>query len=102
MLNPTPSLRMRWAATLLGDARFATRYFARHKATTAIIVAVLALGTGANTLIFSTLQAVFLRPAPAVPDDAAHARVWAQERPTRGASWGLRGFSQPELAALAQ
>src|SRR5690349_4878587 len=38
----------RWVDELTGDARFALRYFGRHKATTAIIVTVLALGTGAN------------------------------------------------------
>src|SRR5918998_581552 len=59
----------RWVDELAGDLRFAVRYFARHKATVAIIIAVLALGTGANTLIFSTFQAQFLRPAPGVPDD---------------------------------
>src|SRR6185503_3535900 len=32
----------RWMDSLRGDLRFAFRYFARHKATTAIIVAVLA------------------------------------------------------------
>lgn len=91
----------RWIRALLGDARFALRYFARHKGTTAIVVAVLALGTGANSLIFSTFQAHFLRPAPAVPTYRDQARIWAQERPTRGARWRERGFSGPELAALA-
>jgi predicted permease len=91
----------RWAEALAGDVRFALRYFARHKATTAIIVTVLALGTGANTLIFSMFQAQFLRPAPAMPDDAAQVRLWAQERATRTARWQPRRFSQPELAALA-
>jgi predicted permease len=91
----------RWVGTLAGDLRFALRYFARHKATTAITVAVLALGTGANTLIFSTFQAYFLRPAPAVPENDAHVRIWAQERPTRTARWGEGRFSQPELGALA-
>jgi predicted permease len=93
--------RARWIDALRGDVRFAFRYFARHKATTAIIVAVLALGTGANTLIFSLLQAQFFRPAPAMRKDDALARVWAQERPTRTARWQLRGFTQLELAALA-
>ena len=91
----------RWVDALAGDMRFALRYFARHKATVAIIVAVLALGTGANALIFSFLQAQFLRPAPAVPDDARHARIWAMERPTRTASFGPRDFTRPELEALA-
>ena len=91
----------RWIDDIAGDARFALRYFARHKATTAIIVIVIALGTGANTLIFSIFQSEFTRPAPAVPDNSSHARVWARERPTRTAKWQSRGFTQPELAALA-
>lgn len=90
-----------WIDALIVDTRFAFRYFARHKATTAIIVTVIALGTGANTLIFSQFQAYFLRPAPAVVRDDAQVRIFAQERATRTSSWELRGFSQPELAAFA-
>ena len=90
----------RWVDAIVGDTRFALRYFARHKATTSIIIAVIALGTGANTLIFSICQAQFLRPAPAVPDDRVQARIWGQERATRTARWQLRGFTQPELTAL--
>ena len=102
MPNPTTArgrvlLHLR---TLAADTRFAFRYFARHKATTAIIVAVIALGTGANTVIFSIFQAQFLRPAPAVPENTAHARIVVQERPTRTAPWQPRRFSQPELVAL--
>jgi predicted permease len=92
----------RWVETLAGDVRFAVRYFARHKATTGIIVAVLALGTGANTLIFSLFQAQFVRPAPAVPQNDAHVRIWAQERATRTAGWQRREFSQREFVALAE
>jgi predicted permease len=87
---------------LLSDVRFALRYFARHKATTAIILAVIALGTGANTLIFSIFQAQFLRPAPAVASDESHVRIWAQERATPTAPWDQRGFTQPELLAIAE
>ena len=87
--------------TLASDTRFAFRYFARHKATAAIIVAVIALGTGANTVIFSIFQAQFLRPAPAVPENDAHARIVAQERLTRTAPWQPRRFSQAEVVALA-
>lgn len=91
----------RWVDALVGDMRFALRYFGRHKASTGIIVAVLALGTGANTLIFSLIQGQFFRPAPAVPDDHALARIWAQERVSPTASWRLREFTLPELQALA-
>src|SRR5919202_3363925 len=91
----------RWVHDLVADVRFALRYFAHHKATTAVIVAVLTFGTGANALIFSMVQAQFARPAPAVPDDHGQARIWARERPTRTARWQERRWTQPELAALA-
>lgn len=104
MQNPTdPSRRLvPWFDALAADVRFAFRYFARHKGTTAIIVAVLALGTGADTLIFSTFQAQFIRPAPAVPKNSAHVRIWEQERATRTARFERRGFAQRELAAFAE
>jgi predicted permease len=92
----------RWMHDVPTDGRFAIRYFGRHKATTAIIVTVLALATGADTLIFSTFQGQFLRPAPAMPNTAAHVRIWGRERATQTARWQPRGFSGMELAALAQ
>src|SRR5687767_3636031 len=93
---------MRWVDALSGDLRFALRYFARHKATVAIIVVVLALGAGANTTIFAVFQSQFVRPAPAVPRDDSHVRIWGQQRDARLAAWRDRGFTHPELAALAR
>ncbi len=92
----------RWIDELSGDLRFAFRYFSRHKATVAITVVVLALGTGGNTMIFSTFQSQFFRPAPAVPNDRAHTRIWALERAKQTARWESRNFTRPELAALAE
>ena len=94
--------RGQWIDELTGDLHFAMRYFGRHKATVAIIVTVLTLGTGANALIFSLFQSQFFRPAPAVPDDATHARIWSVERATQTAQWVPRDFSRPELRALAE
>src|SRR4051812_41729529 len=99
---PTIRAVSRWGATLTSDVRFAFRYFAHQRATTAIIVAVIAIGTGANTVIFSNFQAAFIRPAPAVPQDDTHVRIRVRERPTRAAALKARGFSQPELEALAE
>ncbi len=87
--------------SLAGDVRFALRYFARHKATSAIIVAVLTLATGANTLIFSIFQGQFLRPAPQVPDDPAHALVWMQERPTPTSGWDPIDLTGTQMDRLA-
>src|SRR5690242_8060875 len=86
---------------IAGDVRFALRYFSRHKATTAIIVVVILLSTGANTLFFSMFQSQFLRPAPAVPDDDAVVRIWSQERATKTAAPQQRGVTQSELTALS-
>jgi predicted permease len=92
----------RWVDDVAGDLQFALRYFARHKAAVGIIVTVLAVSTGANTVIFSTFQGMFLRPAPAVPRDAALGRIWARERSTRTGQWSPSGFILPELSALAE
>jgi putative ABC transport system permease protein len=66
---------------MVQDFRYAVRSFLKTPALTAVILLTLALGIGANTAIFSVIDAVLLRPSPLANIDEL-AMVWETDRNT--------------------
>src|SRR6184192_2243820 len=70
---------------LLQDLRYGARMLGKDLGFTAVVVLSLALGIGANTTIFSSVNALLFRP-PAVESTGRLLELW--ERNTKGSGLG--------------
>ncbi len=97
--------------TFLADLRFAVRLLVRHRSFTIVAACTLALGIGANTAVFSLVNAVLLRPLPYHQADRL-AVIWERrfdsELPTNVVSpanflrWQERSRTFSQMAAIAE
>ena len=80
----------------MNDLRFAVRQLAKNSGFTAIAVMVLALGIGANTIIFSIINSILLKPIQ-VPHPERLVGLYQHDRDHPDS---FRHFSYPDFADL--
>ena len=88
----------RTVETLAQDIRYGLRNIRRTPGFALVVIVTMALGIGANTAIFSVVNAVLLRPLPYVHGDQLV--VLRQQRPTIGVEDD--GFSATDIADYAR
>ena len=89
---------LRWIDELRGDTTYALRMLRSSPMFTIVAVTMLAIGIGANTAVFSVVEAVTLRMLPVTRPDALRELAWIEphDRPWRrtydGSMPALRGW----------
>jgi predicted permease len=82
--------------TLLQDLRFGVRGFLRTPAFTLAALLTLGVGMGANTAVFSVVNAVLLRPLPYAEPDRVTS-IWTRYTRESGQSFDIFAVSVPEF-----
>jgi predicted permease len=87
-----------WLETLWADARYALRMLRKNPGFSAVAIVTLALGIGANTAIFSVLDAVVLKPLPYSQADRI-SLIWTD---LKTAGQTRAPFSGPDLVDMSK
>ncbi len=94
--------------TLLQDLRFGWRTLWKHPAITAVAVIALALGIGANSAIFSVVNAILLKPLNVphpervvVVTESKGGEVWATVAPANFIAWRERNQVFEDIVAFS-
>jgi len=85
-----------WAETFFRDVRYGLRMLRRSPGMTAVAILSLALGIGANTALFSVVDAVLLRTLPVDEPERLVVFAWKSGRPFRLS--GMSGTSNVDVA----
>jgi predicted permease len=84
-----------WIETFFGDLRYGLRMLRRSPGMTAVAILSLALGIGANTALFSVVDAVLLKTLPVQKPEQLVIFEWHSGRPFRLS--GMSGTSNVEV-----
>jgi predicted permease len=86
--------RFQFVESILRDLRYAIRHLLRSPASTVVIILCLGLSIGANTAVFSLLNAVTLKPLPVQKPDELVVLNWSAENLPSGIT--LSGRLDPD------
>jgi predicted permease len=75
------SRSVRWIDTLVKDVRYGIKLLVRDPVFAFVTISVMAIGIGANTAMFSIMDAALLKPLP-YPEPERMVRVWETPTPT--------------------